>query len=156
MHIRFVHKYIPDSLDLTAELFSTLRRYVWPDVLGVVIIVLVVVLDHLLDLSNGVDEFPGILMNDLLDIHALLVFIFYHWRSEVDDLWDALSDTDRWRAGGDRLDGLRRNRSRDGWNSLRSDSGCRRSWNRTALENVYRLLLLAGGLEWRFLRWVSL
>jgi len=49
MHIRFVLKHIPDGLNLTAVSFSTL----------VVIVVLVFVLNHHLDLSNGVHDSCG-------------------------------------------------------------------------------------------------
>jgi hypothetical protein len=86
VHVRFVLKYIPDRLNLTAVSFSTFRRCFWPDVLGVVIVTLVFVLDHRLDLSNGVHEFSWILKDDLLDVHALFVFIFEDWGSEVGNL----------------------------------------------------------------------
>ena len=79
MHIRFVHKYISDGLNFTTVSFSSFGRSFWPDVLGVVVIVLVLVLNHRLDLSDGVYEFSGILMNDLLDVHTLLVLIFNRW-----------------------------------------------------------------------------
>ena len=80
---------------MTTVSFSTFRRCFWPDILGVVIVALVFVLDHRLDLSNGVHELPWILKDDLLDVHALLVVILDDWGSKVDNLGDALSDTDR-------------------------------------------------------------
>jgi hypothetical protein len=95
VHIRFVLKYIPDCLNLTAILFCTFRGYLWPDVLGAVTIVLVFVLDHCLDLSNGVGELPLIFADDFLDVHALFVLILDNWGGEVSNLWDALGDTDR-------------------------------------------------------------
>ena len=106
IHVRFVHKYIPDGLDLTAVSFSTLRGCLWPDILGMVIVGLIFVLDHRLDLSNGVHELPRTVVLDFFDVHALFVVIFDDWGGKVGDLWDALGDADRRGAGRDRLDGL--------------------------------------------------
>ena len=86
VHVRFVHKHISDGLHLTLISLSTFRRCFWPEVLGMVVVALVFVLDHRLDLSNGVHEFSRILMDNLLDVHALFVFIFDDWGSEVGNL----------------------------------------------------------------------
>ena len=59
VHVRFVLKYIPDGLNLTAVSFSMFRRCFWPDILGAVIVGLVFVLDHRLDLSDGFMRRPG-------------------------------------------------------------------------------------------------
>jgi len=80
---------------LTPVSFSAFRGCFWPDVLGVIIVALVFVLDHRLDLSNGVHEFSGIFVDNLLNVHALFVIIFNDWGSEVGDLRDAWCDADR-------------------------------------------------------------
>ena len=76
-------------------LFGIFRRCLRPDVLSLVIVALVFILDHLLNLSDGIHKFPWILMHDLLDAHALFIFIFNNWGSEAGNLWDTLHDTDQ-------------------------------------------------------------